>query len=216
MAAPFYPSKAVFLQNGIVPVTSSAGKVFKEQECSICQDDFKITENHHAVRLSCGHMFGNHCILEWVDTMGMANCPMCGVKLYEKTAARPVVEEHSTPINHQIRRALFTGGTLGTRVLRAKGPGLVLEKVAQHLAEDVPVEIAFKHYRARGAQRERTYARDKLVMTNARQDPDLQYQAGCVLFALSLAVDGVGTDDGWDVLQVVKVEENEPYVPGMY
>ncbi|KAH6679205.1 hypothetical protein B0J14DRAFT_472497 [Halenospora varia] len=59
-----------------------------EKSCTICSETLgetvhDISEN--PVKLDCGHMFGDVCMLRWIGDHNKATCPMCR-REYLKTA----------------------------------------------------------------------------------------------------------------------------------
>jgi len=57
--------------------------------CSICFEDYEMTGEHRIVSLKCGHLYGKHCIEQWINGTGIRNCPECK-KPAKKLDIRPI------------------------------------------------------------------------------------------------------------------------------
>lgn len=67
------------------PVIQAADENCDEDEgnlCSICLDAWTNSGDHRLVALRCGHLFGQHCILHWlqIHKAGDRRCPQCKKK----------------------------------------------------------------------------------------------------------------------------------------
>jgi hypothetical protein len=76
-----------FLASNITPANSSP-----EDTCSICKEDYDTitTTTHTAVTFSdstsCNHIFGQDCIVSWLNTRGVNSCPCCRRELFALTS----------------------------------------------------------------------------------------------------------------------------------
>ncbi|KAF2132951.1 hypothetical protein P153DRAFT_414887 [Dothidotthia symphoricarpi CBS 119687] len=80
------PNKDEFIEN-IEPLT-----------CSLCLEEYDDT--HVPIQLAdCGHIFGDHCIVEWFETKIRNNnrCPMCREKLFQQED----FDRYGNPIPHE-------------------------------------------------------------------------------------------------------------------
>jgi E3 ubiquitin-protein ligase RFWD3 len=44
--------------------------------CTICLETFAVAGPHRTVSLPCGHLFGEHCIKQWLQ-QSRQQCPQC-------------------------------------------------------------------------------------------------------------------------------------------
>lgn len=78
----FCHTVASFVNN--LPKVSCADLSFSsEKECCICCEDFEGPDDgEKAVKLPCGHVFGEKCLLLFLSSRAtLNNCPMCRAKL---------------------------------------------------------------------------------------------------------------------------------------
>ncbi|KAK7865017.1 hypothetical protein R5R35_000041 [Gryllus longicercus] len=55
--------------------------------CPICMDKWTNAGDHRLVCLKCGHLFGNSCIIRWLEIgcpSGQRRCPQCNKKAHKK------------------------------------------------------------------------------------------------------------------------------------
>lgn len=50
-------------------------------DCSICQTSFPWPNIESAIRLSCNHVFGEDCILQWLQLSTSNGCPLCRTRI---------------------------------------------------------------------------------------------------------------------------------------
>jgi len=55
--------------------------------CSICLDELTSNGRHRVVSLKCGHVFGKHCVMQWITQV--QRCPTCNKKSI-RSDIRPV------------------------------------------------------------------------------------------------------------------------------
>ncbi|KAF2194577.1 hypothetical protein K469DRAFT_547612 [Zopfia rhizophila CBS 207.26] len=78
--------------------------------CPICHEDFGT--NHVPVTLDCKHIFGHHCLLQWVrsDQVRANTCPTCRDQLFSKSnVGNNNPHWHSLCQENPIRLAEFVG-----------------------------------------------------------------------------------------------------------
>lgn len=89
-------------------------------ECHICQEPF-LSGSHpeRAVKLPCGHIFGEGCILKWISRLSQSGikikCPLCRRSILQlKAPKRLTVQEEPTP---QERSLTYSFGLAIWRIL---------------------------------------------------------------------------------------------------
>ncbi|MCJ1426172.1 hypothetical protein MMC29_004074, partial [Sticta canariensis] len=87
-----------------------------DRVCAICQNEFRVSEvvkqSHTPVKTPCGHIFGEKCIIKWLQpvsfwgmkedyntgpeedhlgvTHGKTNCPMCRLEFFPNFQVEPM------------------------------------------------------------------------------------------------------------------------------
>lgn len=85
------PTREEFLASSITPADLSP----EDKECSICKEDYDAT-THTAVTFSdhasCNHVFGESCIVSWLNSNGVNSCPYCRHELFVLTVEHSDVD----------------------------------------------------------------------------------------------------------------------------
>jgi len=87
------------------------------KECSVC---FDVPEGEYIYKSSCGHVFHNSCMIQWLATNN--TCPVCRTELYKKgpeneqedVGELPIIINYDNAYNSQLVHVLdsFINDTL--------------------------------------------------------------------------------------------------------